>query len=224
MSWSGFRFYCGVNTETPDALDFTYIMDLCPGTGVGAIYQLRLGTYYANSWDCEPFVMEFSGLIDEIAVGTYPFTVSIAEYDPLLGCGGSGSGSGEGPIQTECCADTVPATLYATFLMGSGSCPDLDSSWSIPLIHSGGTWSGSYTHASGDVMTISYHCENINGSGTYGWITTIGCGPSEISGYYSPGTESCDPINQTTNYSVSEGSITCGTCTVGSQFQVIITE
>lgn len=79
----------------------------------------------AESWTCDPFHAEFSGLqfvdnssFDAICTGLLNVTV---DEGPCTSGSGSGSGSGDDCIDTGCCELCVPSVLYVDC---ADACPD----------------------------------------------------------------------------------------------------
>ncbi len=91
----------------------------------------------------------------------------VYEFDWNCSCGSTysgGGGGGGGTIQTDCCPDMLPATLYLIF--GTGV---FESFPPVTLTFGGGAWVGTLEACSGTV-TFSWACTDVMGTPT--WVMT----------------------------------------------------
>jgi hypothetical protein len=108
---------------------------------------------------------------------------------------GGGGGGGGGVVETPCCGNMLPATLYAYVsaqefaLCGAPA----GTSGAIALTYADGTWTGSGDYL-GTPVTITFTC---NGTSCQDFTGTVACDSASIPMSWSPtrsGDCTCDPL------------------------------
>jgi hypothetical protein len=111
------------------------------------------------------------------------------------GTGTGSGGGGGGSVETPCCGNMLPATLYAYVSAQEGALcgAPAGTSGAIALTYADGTWTGSGDYL-GTPVTITFTC---NGTSCQDFTGTIACDSTSIPMAWSPtrsGDCTCNPL------------------------------
>lgn len=116
---------------------------------------------------CDPNTMQFSGGDDHTGIGYVQERLLLS---PLGACSPCPDPGGE--VSTPCCSSVLlPATLFATFSAGTGTCACLNG-LTVELTWNGSVWKGTYEGCGASTDTISVFCT----AGVWNITRTAGSG------------------------------------------------